>query len=44
VPNDNKIIYVPETVMELSELNMTFEHFLGLSREQREQLLRERDQ
>lgn len=34
-----KVVYAPKHIAELTDMNMTFEHFLGLSKDQRETLL-----
>jgi hypothetical protein len=34
-----KTVYAPKDIVELTDVNMTFVHFLGLSKEQREALL-----
>lgn len=35
------VVYAPRNIVELADMNMSFEHFLDLSREQRERLLSE---
>lgn len=41
VPSEHIVIYAPRNITQLTDMNMQFERFLGLSREEREGLLNE---
>ena len=41
VPDPYRVVYSPSNIIEMTEMNLTFERFLSLSKEERENLLAE---